>query len=173
MNIFASWSKLNSFKIITIKPKTLKVERNNQRFVECQRYCSDSRINAKKYKLKWLWKNYAKKYKLKWLWRNYNLFKILPKMLTFTVSYISDLQCGQVPRSQRSAHSLQPSNCLQQVAIDIDHFDNCLHIMQSKISLRWFFSCKSVSFLRSLTWSVLLNVITTAFSNFALTVCNF
>ena len=40
MNIFASWSKLNSFKFITIKPKTLKLERNNQRFVECQRYAN-------------------------------------------------------------------------------------------------------------------------------------
>ena len=51
MNIFVSWSKLNSLKIITIKPKTLKVERNDQRFVEYQRYCCDSRINAKKCKM--------------------------------------------------------------------------------------------------------------------------
>ena len=64
--------------------------------------------------------------------------------------------------------SLQPSNCLQQLAIDIDDFDNCLNIMQPKVSLRWFLSCKSISFLRSLTWSVLLHVITTAFSNFDL-----
>ena len=79
MNVLASWSKWNSFKIITIQPKTLTVEKNEQCFVEYQRFCSDLKINAKKYKLKWLWKNYAKKYKLKSLWKSYNLFIILKK----------------------------------------------------------------------------------------------
>ena len=52
VNIFASWSKLNSFNTSAIKPGILKVKRNDQRFVEYQRSCSDSRINSRKYKLK-------------------------------------------------------------------------------------------------------------------------